>query len=252
MSALSSGLVLLVLVCIGCCPSAAQAWDFPSELSLRAGVLHAPPFAILEERADGSTKYSGFQIDLVERLKEFAKLDNVTLTVDLSPSPPNFNPALDLVANDCNTTENPNSLEDCQKFDFIIANYYATPARCTRVALSPPWARSTITTLKHVEKDPSLRDYNTLKEAEDAGAPICVKDGTFFATVVKAKFPKGVFVGCPTLEECIATLKRGDCVLSAEDELMSRYSMAWDVSIEVTREQFNTQYKVSLSSRIYI
>ncbi|CAB9504877.1 acid type B receptor subunit 2 [Seminavis robusta] len=221
-----------------------DGWQFPSRVSLRAGVLHAPPFAILEERLDGSIVYSGFQIDMLESLKVFAKQDGVLLQVDLSPSPPNFNPALDLVANDCNTTKNPNTKEDCEKFDFIIANYYATPARCTRVALSPPWLRSTITTLKYVDKPPGAKDYTTLKEAEDSGAPICAKSGTFFATVVKAKFPKGNFVPCPTLEECIAALKNGDCVLSAEDELMSRYSMAWDPEIEVTREQFNTQYKV--------
>ena len=87
----------------------------PESIHLKAGVLHAPPFASVEEKADGSFVYSGFEPDLLERLKIFAKQDNVTLTFDLRPSPPQYGAALDLVANDCNTTYNENDAQDCQQ-----------------------------------------------------------------------------------------------------------------------------------------
>ena len=219
-----------------------HAWQFPPNISLRGGVLHAPPFATVEEQPDGSYIYGGFQVDLLERMIQFAAQDNITLTIHMSPSPPQYGPALDLVANDCNTTENPNTLEDCNRFDFIVGNYYATAERGLRVHLSPAWLRSTITTIKYLGKKGT--DVTTLTQASKAKASVCLKEGTFYAGVVRDKFPHAEFFGCPDQEACIDSLKNESCVLYASDELQLRYVAAWDPTLEVTREQFNTQYIV--------
>ena len=96
--------------------SAAWALEYPTHISLRAGVLHAPPFAYVETAGDGSISFSGFETDMLERLKTFAAQDNVTLEFDLSPSPPNYGDALDLVANDCPEGKNDNTIE-CNQFE---------------------------------------------------------------------------------------------------------------------------------------
>ena len=55
-----------------------SALDLPSPITFRAGVLHAPPFAILEEGHFG-VKYDGYQLELLKRLVEFAAQDGVEL-----------------------------------------------------------------------------------------------------------------------------------------------------------------------------
>ena len=114
----------------------ATALEFPSQISLRVGVLHAPPFAILEEGHFGVT-YDGYQLELLRQLVEFAAQDGVELSFDMSPSPPNYGAALDLVANDCNaTTADPNPAQACNQFDVIIGDYYVNPDRAIRVDFS--------------------------------------------------------------------------------------------------------------------
>lgn len=70
--------------------SAVLAWEFPSSITLRAGVLHAPPFATVDILEDGSIEYGGFQVDLLQRMKIFAARDNVDLQVELKPSLPQY------------------------------------------------------------------------------------------------------------------------------------------------------------------
>jgi Bacterial extracellular solute-binding proteins, family 3/7 transmembrane sweet-taste receptor of 3 GCPR len=214
---------------------------FPKEITLRAAVLHAPPFATVEELPDGSVIYGGFQPDLLKRLQVFAAADNVTLNWNLSVSLPQYGSAMDLVANDCEAVvENPE--HNCGWLDMIVGNYYATPERAVRVDLSPAWLRSTISTVKYAGK--TGKDYTTLAQAEEDMATVCLKNGTFYATLVKAKFPKINYFMCPALDECLNELKNETCVLYADDELQLRFKTAWDPSLEMTPETFNTQYIV--------
>ncbi|CAB9524661.1 acid type B receptor subunit 2 [Seminavis robusta] len=223
-----------------------SAWQFPSNISLRAGVLVAPPFATQSE--DG--EFGGFQIDLLRRMQIFAKeYDNVNFDLTMSRSPPSYLKALDLVASDCLELAGPttHTVEDCDKFDIIIANYYATAARHLRVHLSPPVLRSSISAIKYLDK--TGPDYTTLSQAQAAQAPICLKDGAYYATVVRERFPDAVYYSCSNHEDCIESLKEEKCVLYSDDELQLLYVAAWDSSLEVTGEQFNTQYIVWAFSR---
>ena len=102
----------------------------PTNITLRGGVLLAPPFAIYNEITN---TYTGFQGDLLKSLEIFAFQDGYNLQFNLSKSPSQYGDALDLVANDCNTTNNPNLVEDCNKFDLIIGDYYCNADRSTRV-----------------------------------------------------------------------------------------------------------------------
>ncbi|KAL7534384.1 hypothetical protein ACHAXR_005838 [Thalassiosira sp. AJA248-18] len=215
-------------------------------ITLRGGVLLAPPFAIYDEDND---VYTGFQGDLLKSLEVFAKQDGYNLQFDLDLSPPQYNVALDLVANDCNTSANPNLLEDCQRFDLIIGDYYCNAARSVRVDFSPTWLRTTMSTLKTIKDDDDeaaqLTDYTTLTQLQSAeGGTACVPEGTYLRTVVMEKFPKANYLDCPSPADCVSYLKEGKCMLYADDELMLRYRALNDPSLEVTGEQFNTQYIV--------
>lgn len=199
--------------------------------------MYQPPFGVAEEQRDGTVTYGGFELELLRRMQVFAKEDNVTLTVDLSPLPTHYGEALNLVANDCNTTENPNALADCQQFDLIVGDYYCNPQRSVRVDFTPSWLRTTMSTVKYVDKSPGSKDYTTLTQASADQATVCVPDGTYLQTVVMAKFPKAEYIKCETQDQCIDWLKQEKCVLYAQDELILRYYQSQDPSLEVTREQ---------------
>ena len=260
----------------------------PSSMKFRVGILHAVPFAIINEHnvdnggvigGSYSIEYSGFTPDLLRAMVTIAKeQDGVELTIQMEPSiiqqyNPDFdNPDFDYIANDCNktittststsssssstststttgttsTTTTPLTKEQCNLFDIMAANYYATSARSVRASLTPPILRSTISTVKYSnkKKSPGSRDYTTLLEAETNNATVCLKEGTFYATLVKERYPRGTYLMCPTTDECLKALKNEQCVLNADDELQIRYNVAWDDTLEVTREQFNTQYIV--------
>ena len=226
------------------------AVEYPSHITLRGGVLHAPPFAFVEtansdddvgNTTTANVTFSGFQIDLLERIKAFAAQDNVTLEVDLFPAPPQYGSAFDLVANDC-VENSSRKKEECQQFDMIVGDYYASPDRAMRAALTPAWLRTTISTVKYTDKKPGSADYTTLAEAFKGNAKVCLLDGTFYQEVVKSKFPMLDFLMCPSQKECLEALKAEECALLAEDELTMRYRSAWDDTLEVTGEQISTQY----------
>ena len=217
-----------------------------TNMTLRGGVLLAPPFAIYD---DDTKSYTGFQGDLLKSLEIFALLDGYHLQFDLSLSPPQYGNALDLVANDCNTTTNPNLLEDCNKFDLIIGDYYCNAERSTRVDFSPAFLRTTMSTLKIIKDEADeaalLTDYTTLTQlqsSEDGTA--CVPEGTYLRTVVLDKFPKANYLDCLSPLDCVSYLKEGRCQLYADDELMLKYRALNDPVLEVTGEKFNTQYIV--------
>ena len=238
----------------------------PSHIKLRAGVLHAPPFAIVGEYYDGEPRFDGFQIDLLQRLSQFAlEDDNVVLEFDLHVSPPQYGSALDLIAKDCNSTVNPQPLEECQRFDMIVGDYYCNPARSLRIDFTPAWLRTTMSTVRHLEptvhhyhppdedtgmaivmnhEDRDHIEYTTLAQADQAGVAVCLLAGTYLMTVVKSKFSNAHYLECTSFEECLTFLQEGRCVLFADDELMLRYRASQDPTLAVTREQFNTQYMV--------
>ncbi|CAB9501374.1 acid type B receptor subunit 2 [Seminavis robusta] len=225
--------------------SAVQAVEeFPSHISLRAGVLHAPPFASVDKAEDGTYTYRGFQPDMLESLKVFAAQDNVTLELDLSPSPPQYGAALDLVANDCLEVNDDDNTEECSKFDLIVGDYYCNAERSMRVDFTPSWLRTTMSTLKFTDKIDLSQDLTTLTQAEQAKATVCVPDGTYLMKVVMAKHPGAEYIKCPSPEACLEALKAEECCLYADDELLLRYRAALDPSLEVTRESFNSQFLV--------
>ena len=94
--------------------------DYPSKVKLRLAVIHQPPFATVTRLDNDTYTYQGFQIDLLSRLQIFAERDGISLELELSAAPQTYAGSFDLIANDCNTTANPNPLEDCQKYDIII------------------------------------------------------------------------------------------------------------------------------------
>ena len=110
-----------------------------TNITLRGGVLLAPPFAIYNPTTN---TYTGFQGDLLKSLETFAYQDGYNLTFELSLSPSQYGDALDLVANDCNTTNNPKLIEDCNKFDLIVCDYYCNADRSTRVDFSPTFLKN--------------------------------------------------------------------------------------------------------------
>ena len=238
----------------------------PPIIKLRAGVLHAPPFAIVGEYYDGEPRYEGFQIELLKRLSQFAlQDDNVVLEFDLQASPPQYSSALDLIAKDCNTTINPQRLEECQRFDMIVGDYYCNPARSLRIDFTPAWLRTTMSTVRHLEptvhhyhppdeetgmvpmmmeEDRDHVQYTTLAQADQERVAVCVLAGTYLMTVVQGKFPNAQYLECTSADECVSSLKAGHCVLYVDDELALRYRASADPALAVTREQFNTQYVV--------
>ena len=188
--------------------------DQPSVITIRAGVLHAPPFAVITEETDEENNqtnkalaYGGLQPDLLQRMQIFAQdLDNVTLKLELSPSPSQYGAALDLVANDCNTTENPNNLADCRRLDVIVGDYYCNPDRSMRVDFTPSFLRTTMSTVKYKNKR-VLEDITTLTQAASSKATVCVPDGTYLMSVVMEKFPNVHYLKCDTQEGCLKALK---------------------------------------------
>lgn len=215
---------------------------FPKNITLRGGVLHAIPQAIVEKLPDGTYNYSGFQIDLLERLQIFAKKDDVNLEFILSLAPTSYGDALDLVANDCNATGiNENLLEDCNKFDIIVGDYYTNADRALRIEFSPPWLPSTITTVKLTGGDSGI---TSLSDANKYVSTVCLVKGAYLAVVVTTKFPNVKVHLCQDQAECIKDLKAEKCVLYPDDELQLTYLTVNDQSIQITRERFNTQYLV--------
>ena len=224
---------------------------YPSSLTLRAGVLLAPPFAMWN---GGSTSMegsaTGFSLDLLDRLKIFAQADGVALHFNLSEAPSQYGPALDLVANDC--AQAAADTTDCDKFDLIVGDYYCNPDRSVRVDFTPAWLRTTMATLKYIgsnndndnDRDDNERNFETMAQLEGAGGTACVPEGAYLYTVAMKRFPKAHYYQCPDPLDCIAKLKSSDCQLYVDDELLLRYRALSDPTVEVNRDSFNTQYLV--------
>jgi len=155
-----------------------------------------PPFAIVEsDQSTGDESYGGFQIDLLERLQMFAAEDNVTLNVDLSPAPSQYEDAFDLVANDC--ADLVEDTKSCDAFDMLAGDFYGTKERSMRAILTPAWLRSAVATVQYLDKTPNSPSITTLAEAAQAQLPVCILDGAFYSKAVISRHPLVEFVTCP-------------------------------------------------------
>lgn len=219
-------------------------------LNIRGGVLLAPPFATVDEtyvpKFEGDVRYTGFQGDLLRHLAEFAKEDGYDLSFNLTLSPQNYGAALDVIANDCNTTDNPLLLQECGVYDFVVGDYYVNADRSMRIDFTPAWIRSSMSTIKLIEPEEGKQDIVTLSQLEGVEGTACVPAGTYLASVAMAKFPKNKYLECSSPDDCIDRIRKRDCALYVDDELALKYRALSDetASLEVTGESFNTQYIV--------
>ena len=110
---------------------------FPPSITLRAAVLtHAEPFAVRDEETG---VYSGFQPDLLGRIRTFAREDGVQLDIILEEAPMYAYVLMyQRLSDNCNSTDNQQPLEECQRYDMLIGDFYTNPDRSLRVDFTPP------------------------------------------------------------------------------------------------------------------
>ncbi|CAB9510051.1 acid type B receptor subunit 2 [Seminavis robusta] len=230
--------------------------DFPPEIHLRGGVVLSRKFAEVKEVRDsyGTTKetYHGFQLDLLESLKAFAVQDGVNLTVGLSRVPSEYDGALNLIANDCNSSVIADLREggdkyyqdhDCTSLDLLIGDYWVTPERFERIDYTPNWLRTAVTTMKYI--DGPFSGITTMTQATRKRAPVCVPAKTYTMRVAYEKFPDAEYVECSwdnLFEECERFLLEGRCALFVNDLLVLKTRQFHEPQkFEVTGEEFNSQ-----------
>ncbi|CAB9527849.1 acid type B receptor subunit 2 [Seminavis robusta] len=194
---------------------------------------------------DEDGTYHGFEIELLERMLVYADQDGIQLNVELGVAPALYGDAINVVANDCNTTDNPNSLEDCEAFDFMIADFFQNAERFNRVDYTPTWLHTGLGVLKYLEQI-GTSEIKSLSDAEKAGATICYPPATYVEKMVKSYMPKAMTVPCPTAEteDCIQFVKEGNCALFVDDLLVLQYMAKYDNSLDVLEENMQSQYFV--------
>ena len=215
----------------------------PTKISLTAAVIPTPPFGIVDPI---SGEISGFHYDLIQIFKQYAhEMDNIDLDITLVKSvEEKYGPALDLIANDCNTTINPNSYDRCDMYDLILGDYYVNQERAMRINFAPAYLRTSMTTIKYINKK-LTPDYTTMQQAIKANATVCALDGTYLSKFIMEKYPTANWHLCtPSLDACIDDVKNEVCVLYVEDEHKLKYRAVHDFTLEVTREVFSRQYYV--------
>ena len=219
--------------------------DFPSKISLRAAVLtHAEPFAMLDENTG---IYSGLQPELIEHMKTYAAEDGVDLDISLDEAPLYaYVLMLDRLSDTCNTTENPQPYEECTKYDILIGDYYTNPDRHMRVDFLPPFLRTSVSALRYLYHDGSAQgaDVTTLEEASIANATVCVVEGSYMDDIAMGRYPDANYYRCTDQDDCVTQLKASKCPLFVDDELQLRYRMVADPTLQVTEENFNSQFIV--------
>ena len=204
---------------------------YPEEIKLNAGVIPSPSFG-------------NFQIDLVDRLVEIARQDNVTLTVEKTTIQELYNSNLALLSPECNpgnTTEINGVLYQCSDFDIIIGDYFTNPDRYTLVDFTPPWLTSSVSTIKCKAKTKNANlDVTTLTEATRAGVPVCAQASSYIETMVTEAFPEVKIVHCNINDDepdsCENLLRNEDCLLLAADELELRSLETKVAHFEMTGE----------------
>ncbi|CAB9510907.1 acid type B receptor subunit 2 [Seminavis robusta] len=213
--------------------------QYPEEITLETGILISAPFAMLDERGN----IHGLMIDLMESLQQFAKEDSVILTFQQSLVKATYFDALKLV----DTTECEKNTTVCKdKKDLLVADYYGNPERHAQVDFTAPWARSSISAMKLKEAEPGAVEINTIAQADQLRAPVCLLSGAYNMDVARQKFPNLNYLECggypDFYNDCIARLKKRECSLFVDDELLLRYHASNDPTLEVTNEQFNFLY----------
>ncbi|CAB9504119.1 acid type B receptor subunit 2 [Seminavis robusta] len=261
-------LLLLLLVCWRCSVDATSVNAFPSEVTVRAGMFHVPPYAynfVLQENGTGHLlSADGFCPDMLDRLQIFAAQDNVTLNFELAVAPNTYDGALNLVANDCYDLHNKT---DCDKFDVIAVDYYYSTERAMRIEYTPAWLHGAISAVKYVPNTAETNgadgdgenvlstyidsaggtvssndEFVTMAQASREGYPVCVVEGTTILRITMEKFPGADFVPCPDQQACLNLLKFGKCRLYVDDRLQLRYRAVSDPTLVVSSETFNPQY----------
>ncbi|CAB9519450.1 acid type B receptor subunit 2 [Seminavis robusta] len=213
--------------------------QYPEEITLETGILISAPFAMLDERGN----IHGLMIDLMGSLQQFAKEDSVILTFQQSLVKATYFDALKLV----DTTECEKNTTVCKdKKDLLVADYYGNPERHAQVDFTAPWARSSISAMKLKEAEPGAVEINTIAQADQLRAPVCLLSGAYNMDVARQKFPNLNYLECggypDFYNDCIARLKKRECSLFVDDELLLRYHASNDPTLEVTNEQFNFLY----------
>jgi hypothetical protein len=83
-----------------------------------------------------------------------------------------------------------------------------------------------------------------MMQASAASATVCLKDGTFYSGIVRAKFPGAQYMDYPTQDECLDALKSEECILYTSNKLQLCHRAANNITLQVMPESFNTQYIV--------
>ncbi|CAJ1959348.1 unnamed protein product [Cylindrotheca closterium] len=213
--------------------SAAQI--YPEEITLKAGVIP-------------STSFGGFMGDLLDRLKDIALEDNVTLTVEEKTIQGSlYGPNLALISPDCNpgeTVEVNGLTYNCSDYDFIIGNYWPNPERYTLVDFTPPWLTTSVSMIKYTEKtkNPNL-DVTTLTEATRTGVPVCALESSYAERLVIGTYPDVNILHCGDSvgSSCLTMLENEDCLLIASDELYLRALQTKFPHFEMTGEHLVRQ-----------
>ncbi len=194
------------------------------------------------ETEEGPGNYYGYEIDLLSEIQHVAEQDGYHLTFDMELSPQRYTDAFDLVANDCNTTINPNPLEECQRFDLIVGDYFRTADRSVRVDLSPTILHTAISSINTIkDADQKKYDVPTLTQLQAQGGTACIPAGTSTRAKVMGRFQDINYLDCPNPGECLNWLKEGKCSLYASSEVLLEYNALVDPQLEVTGEQFYPQ-----------
>ena len=186
--------ILVVLLGVTACSGAYHASylpSFPSQVQLRAGILtKTVPLAFVDESAafkdEPFPTFRGFQPDLLRELQRIAlELHNVTLSFVITEAPPySYLESFDLLADDCNTTDNPHPMDECLKHEFLVGDYYAYYPRPLRAPFSPALLTTSAAAIKYVHR--KKRDIATLAEAS-RGADLYGYRTEFIELVRKAK-----------------------------------------------------------------
>jgi len=210
-------------------------------ITVRAGVMiNQLPFT---DYNDMTSVYWGYHLDLLNYTVKLAEREGYTLNLELETVSQNFNTNLDLIANDCNTTANPNLLEDCNKYDIIIGGYYFSEERFGRIDFSPAIVATSTTTIKVVtsnDDNQKAPDFATLSELEEGGGTVCLVIGAYLSEIVMEQFPKVNVNFCEDLFICLKTMKDRDCDMFVWDEMELRYHDRID--LVMPGEKFDTQF----------
>ena len=167
--------------------------------------------------------FQGFQPDLLRILQQIA-LDhhNVTLTFDVQELPAfSYIQSFDILAEDCNTTDNPHPLEDCERYQFIVGDYYAYYPRTIRTSFTPPLLTTSASAIKFVHR--KKKHISTLEEAQATQEPVCLHNDSFYDGQTLARYPDIKFFRCRGHAECLKWLKDEECVLMVSDDAHSSF-----------------------------